>query len=252
MFFLRKKIKKTPNNNVKELTHIAFIMDGNGRWAKKRGLPRSLGHREGCKRIKETALLCLEHNIKVMSLFCFSTENWKRPKDEINYLFNLLETFFKNDIDELNSKGAKIKTLGDLSPLPESTKKAIQKAKETTKNNTKMVLNICLNYGGKQEIVKACKDIVSSCLNNQLNLENINEDVFNSYMESSDLPPIDCMVRTSGEQRISNYMLWELSYAELIFVDEHWPDFKEDSFLKVLEIYQGRNRRFGGIKNGNE
>lgn len=250
MFFSKKKNIKTPEPTT-NMKHIAFIMDGNGRWAKARGLSRSMGHREGCKRIKEIALSCLEYNIQVMSLFCFSTENWKRPQDEINQLFKLLEQFFERDIDELNQKGVRIKTLGDLSPLPETTKEVIKKAKEITKDNNKFVLNICLNYGGKDEIIRAIKDMAKDVKCNSLNVEDITENEFQKYLESSDLPPIDCMVRTSGEQRISNYMLWELAYAELIFVDEHWPDFKKDSLKKVLNIYASRDRRFGGIKNGN-
>lgn len=252
MGIFKKKEKQSAeiiNTNIK---HIAFIMDGNGRWAKKRGLPRSMGHREGCKRIKEIALLCADYNIRVMSLYCFSTENWKRPKDEVDYLFKLLEQFFKSDIDELNARGVKIRTLGDLTPLPEKTKEAIKQAKEVTKNNDKFILNICLNYGGKDEIVRASKDLALAIKNNEIDVKDINEDTFNSFMESSELPPIDCMVRTSGEQRISNYMLWELAYAELVFVPEHWPDFKEESFKNVLKIYASRDRRFGGIKNGNK
>lgn len=250
MFFSKKNKLKNKEKISTNINHIAFIMDGNGRWAKSRGLVRSMGHREGCKRIKEVANLCLEYEIKAMSLFCFSTENWKRPKSEVDYLFQLLEEFFKTDIDELNQKGCKIRTLGDLEPLPESCKKAIADAKEITKNNSKFILNICLNYGGKAEIVQACKDIVKSCKENKINIDDINEDLFDKYMESNGLPPVDCMVRTSGEQRISNYMLWELAYSELIFVPEHWPDFKRESFEKVLKIYATRDRRYGGIKSG--
>ncbi len=248
MFFHRKKKVKDVEVTATNINHIAFIMDGNGRWAKSRGLPRTIGHREGCKRIKEVALLCLKYNIRVMSLFCFSTENWKRSKDEIDNLFKLLEQFFHSEIKELNQKGAKIITLGDLSPLPLSTQEVIKKAKEITKNNDKFILNICLNYGGKDEIVRACKKLCLDVKNNTLNPENIDEKLFESYMESKELPPIDCMVRTSGEMRISNYMLWELAYAELIFVNEHWPDFNEESFKNVLKTYALRDRRYGGVK----
>lgn len=250
MFFSKKKKVKENEVLSTNITHIAFIMDGNGRWAKAHGLTRSMGHREGCKRIKEIALLCLEYNIKVMSLFCFSTENWKRPKQEVDTLFKLLEEFFVREIDELNKKGCLIRTLGDITKLPESCQKAISEAKEITKNNTKFILNICLNYGGKDEITRASKKIATAVSKHNLNVDDINENIFESYMESSGLPPIDVMVRTSGEQRISNYMLWELAYAELIFVDEHWPDFKRTSFEKVLKIYASRDRRFGGIKSG--
>ncbi len=250
MPFFRKKVKVEFDPTTTSINHIAFIMDGNGRWAKRRGLPRSLGHKEGCKRIKEIALACQDFGIHVMSLFCFSTENWKRPKQEVDYLFQLLEQFFVEEIDELNQKKVRVHTLGDISKLPKSTIEAINKAKDITKNNSDFILNICLNYGGKDEIVKACKNVVKDVVDGNLNIDDINEEVFQNHMECFDLPPIDCMVRTSGEQRISNYMLWELAYAELIFVDEHWPDFKVDSLKNVLYLFSLRNRRYGGIKSG--
>jgi len=180
--------------NYKPINHIAFIMDGNGRWAKKRFMPRSYGHREGVKRIRETLQLCLDYNIKVMTLFCFSTENWKRDQKEIDYLFSLFDEFFQKDIVELNKKGCKVLVMGTLSRLPQSTQEYIKKAKELTKNNDKIIV----------------------------------------------------MVRTSGEQRISNFVLWQMAYAELIFIDDYWPDFKKKQFLNILEEYTKRDRRFGG------
>ncbi len=249
MGFFRKKIKAPEPVANTSIRHIAFIMDGNGRWAKKRNLPRTMGHREGCKRIKEIANLCQDYHIECMSLFCFSTENWKRPKDEVDYLFQLLKQFFETDIYELNARGAKIIVSGDISKLPNDTQEVIIKAIEMTKNNKEFVLNICLNYGGKDEIVRAIKKISSDVSNGKVNVNDINEELVNQYLDTGTLPPVDCMVRTSGEQRISNYMLWSLAYAEFIFVDEYWPDFKKESFLNVLRIYATRKRRFGGIKN---
>ncbi len=245
---LFKKNKANQNIVYKPINHIAFIMDGNGRWAKRRGLPRSMGHREGCKRIKETAFLCEEFNIKVMSLFCFSTENWKRDQKEIDYLFNLLETFFRDEIDELNEHHAKVVTLGDLTRLPTSAQEAIRQAKEITKNNDGLILNICLNYGGQDEIVNAAIELATKVKKGTLSISDINKSTFESAMESHDLPPIDVLVRTSGEMRISNFMLYEAAYAEFVFIDDHWPDFKRPQFLKVLEEYSKRDRRFGGIK----
>ncbi len=223
-------------------------MDGNGRWAKRRGLPRSMGHREGCKRIKETAFLCEEFNIKVMSLFCFSTENWKRDQKEIDYLFKLLESFFRDEIDELNEHRAKVMTLGDLTRLPASAQEAIRQAKEITKNNDGLILNICLNYGGQDEIVNAAIELATKVKKGILSIADINKSTFESAMESHALPPIDVLVRTSGEMRISNFMLYEAAYAEFVFIDDHWPDFKRPQFLRVLEEYSKRDRRFGGIK----
>ncbi len=247
MLFFNKKNKIDKKET--SIKHIAFIMDGNGRWANKRGLPRSLGHREGCKRIKEIALACLDYKMQVMSLYCFSTENWKRDQKEIDYLFALLKEFFIKEIDELNEKGVRITTLGDLSRLPFATQEAIKEAKEKTKNNKIFTLNICLNYGGKDEIVRGVKSLLKAYDNHEITIDDIDEKKFESYLESKELPPIDVMVRTSGEQRISNYMLWELAYAELIFVQEHWPDFKKDSLDKVVEIFKTRDRRFGGAKD---
>ena len=216
--------------NYKPINHIAFIMDGNGRWAKKRFMPRSYGHREGVKRIRETLQLCLDYNIKVMTLFCFSTENCKRDQKEIDYLFSLFDEFFQKDIVELNKKGCKVLVMGTLSRLPQSTQEYIKKAKELTKNNDKIILNICLNYGGRDDITSACKKIAEKVKNNEISLNDIN----------------DVLVRTSGEQRISNFVLWQMAYAELIFIDDYWPDFKKKQFLNVLEEYTKRDRRFGG------
>ena len=232
--------------NYKPINHIAFIMDGNGRWAKKRFMPRSYGHHEGVKRIRETLQLCLDYNIKVMTLFCFSTENWKRDQKEIDYLFSLFDEFFQKDIVELNKKGCKVLVMGTLSRLPQSTQEYIKKAKELTKNNDKIILNICLNYGGRDDITSACKKIAEKVKNNEISLNDINEKLVNDNLMSEGLMDVDVMVRTSGEQRISNFVLWQMAYAELIFIDDYWPDFKKKQFLNVLEEYTKRDRRFGG------
>ncbi len=224
------------------LKHIAFIMDGNGRWAKKRLLPRHLGHKEGCLRIIEILKACKELGIQVMSLYCFSTENWKRPKDEIEHLFKYLEDFFNREIDNLIADGVQIRTMGELSKLPLRTQEVIKKAKDLTKNNKNIVLNICLNYGGRDEIVRAINKIIAT---NQK--ETITEEIFSSYLDSSSLPEVDLLIRTSGEQRISNYMLWQLAYAEFIFTSTYWPDFKKPQLIECLKEYESRNRRYGGL-----
>lgn len=248
-------IKRKQNSaavQYKDISHIAFIMDGNGRWAKKRGMPRSYGHREGVKRIKETLYLCLEHHIKVMTLFCFSTENWKRDPKEVEYLFGLFDEFFRKDIAELNEKGCRVTVMGEMNRLPLSTQHYIQEAKRITEKNDTIILNICLNYGGRDEIVSACKRIASEVQMGTMKVQDITESAFEQHMMCAGLPPVDVMVRTSGEQRISNFVLWELAYAELIFLPEPWPDFKREQFLRVLKEYSMRDRRFGGIHYGSQ
>lgn len=232
-----------------KLQHVAFIMDGNGRWAKRRGLPRHLGHKAGCDRIIEIYEECLAQGIKVMSLYAFSTENWNRPKSEIRHLFNYLEIFFKKEIDRIMRDGAQIRTSGDLTKLPVKTQKIIEEAKEKTKDNKNFVFNICLNYGGKDEIVKASKEIAKEVSEGKLAIEDINEDVFASHLYTSGLPDVDLLVRTSGELRTSNYLPWQLAYAEMIFPKTTWPDFTKEEFRKCIDEYYQRNRRFGGIND---
>ena len=232
-----------------KLTHVAFIMDGNGRWAKRRGLPRHLGHKAGCDRIVDIYEECLAQDIKVMSLYAFSTENWNRPKSEINHLFNYLEIFFKKEINRLIRDGSVVRTSGDLSRLPEKTQKIIEDAKEKTKNGKNFFFNICLNYGGKAEIVRASKNIASDVKEGKIQLDDITEDLFENYLYTAGLPPVDLLIRTSGELRTSNYLPWQLAYAEFIFPITPWPDFTKEEFRKCIDEYYRRNRRFGGIND---
>lgn len=232
----------------KPINHIAFIMDGNGRWAKQRGLPRHLGHKEACNRIIEVFDYCKEFNIKVVSFYAFSTENWSRPKDEIKHLFNYLELFFKKEINHLINDGVKIIISGDITRLPLKTQKTCQNAIELTKNLDKYVMNICLNYGGRDEIVKAAKRLAIDYKNNNVDLENFSEADFEKYLYTKDLPNVDLMVRTSGEERLSNFLLWQNAYAEFVFTKTYWPDFKREAFLDCLRQYNERTRRFGGLK----
>ena len=222
-------------------------MDGNGRWAKARNLPRHLGHKAGCERIIEIYEECLAQDIKVMSLYAFSTENWNRPKDEIKHLFNYLEIFFKKEIKRIMRDGARVVISGDLTPIPEKTKKVILDAIERTKNNDKFYLNICLNYGGKDEIVRATKAIAEEFKEGKISLEDITEDYFEKHLYTKDLPPVDLLVRTSGELRTSNYLPWQLAYAEFVFPKTPWPDFSKEEFRKCLNEYYTRDRRFGAI-----
>lgn len=246
MFFSKKNETfklKTP------IKHIAFIMDGNGRWAKARLLPRHLGHKEGCKRINEILRACNELDIKVVSLYAFSTENWKRPKDEIDHLFGYLEDFFNEEIHSLIEEGTRVHIMGDISRLPKQTQDTIYKAIELTKNCKKHVFNICLNYGGRDEIVRAVKKYTNDVVMHKQDLNNLTEEVFANYLMSNGLEEVDLMIRTSGEQRISNYLLWQLAYAEFIFPKVPWPAFTKKELIKCLKEYENRDRRYGGIKN---
>ncbi len=233
----------------KKLDHIAFIMDGNGRWAKARGLPRYLGHKEACKRIIELFEYCREYNIRYMSFYAFSTENWNRPQDEIDHLMDYLEEFFKKEIDYLDSVGTRIVVSGDLGRIREQTRVICQNAIDRTKNNDKWFINICLNYGGRDEIVRASKKIAADYKEGKISLEDINESTFKNYLWNPLLPDVDLLIRTSGEERLSNYMLYECAYSEFVFTKVKWPDFKREAFIDCLKEYCDRNRRFGGLKN---
>jgi len=234
--------------NGKDLIHVAFIMDGNGRWAKARHLPRHLGHKEGCERVTDIYEACLERGVKVMSLYAFSTENWNRPKGEIDHLFKYLDFFFKKEIDRFMRDGTKILASGDLSRLPEKTRKTVLDSIERTKNNPNFTFNICLNYGGKAEIVRAAQLFAEDVKSGKANIEDLNEQSFENYLYTKDLPPVDLLIRTSGEQRTSNFMPWQLAYSEFVFTPVAWPDFKANEFDKCIEEFKNRNRRFGEIK----
>lgn len=246
LFIINTLMKKAQENKLK---HVAFIMDGNGRWAKRRGLPRHLGHKAGCERIIDIYEECYAQGIQVVSLYAFSTENWNRPKSEINHLFNYLEIFFKKEIDRLVKDGCQVRTSGDLSRLPKKTQAIIEDAKQRTKNGHNLYFNICLNYGGKAELVRASKLIAQEVKEGKLSIDEINEDTFENHLYTQGLPNVDLLIRTSGELRTSNYMPWQLAYAEFIFPTVPWPDFTKEEFRKCLNEYYSRNRRFGGIND---
>ena len=230
------------------LKHIAFIMDGNGRWAKARHLPRHLGHKEGCERVIEIYEACREIGVKVMSLYAFSTENWNRPKSEINHLFNYLEAFFKREKARMIREGCRIMVSGDITRLPAKTQRVVNDAVEESSHCNEFVFNICLNYGGKAEIVRAAKLFAQDVISNQKSIDDLNEQSFEDYLYTRGLPPVDLLIRTSGEQRTSNYLPWQLAYAEFIFTPTPWPSFTKNEFAKCIEEYKTRSRRFGGIK----
>lgn len=227
--------------------HVAIIMDGNGRWAQKRGLKRTKGHQKGAEVLKRISEYVYDKKIKVLSVFAFSTENWKRDKEEVDYLMDLFLKAFKDNFDAVKKKGVKVVFSGLKDKLSDKVVKAMKKMSEETKNNNNGVFNICLNYGGQDEIVNASKKISEDVLNGNLSINDINKDSFGKYL-FNDLPPIDLLIRTSGEYRISNFMLWQMAYAELYFTDVLWPDFDEKQMDKAIEVFNNRDRRFGGVK----
>ncbi len=228
--------------------HVAIIMDGNGRWAKLRGKKRSEGHLEGSKNLEKLALHILKKGIKILSVFAFSTENFKRSKEEVDYLMNLLIKFFKKKVKKFNDNNIRVMISGRRENLRSDVLEAIDSIQNSTKNNNGGILNICLNYGGVEEIIDASKKIAIDYNKNNLSLDKLDKNVFQKYLYN-DLEPIDFMIRTSGELRISNFMLFSLAYSELYFTDTYFPDFDEKEFDVALSEYQKRNRRFGGIEN---
>ncbi|ANU22901.1 isoprenyl transferase [Planococcus donghaensis] len=235
-----------PNEEVP--AHIAIIMDGNGRWAKKRSLPRVAGHHEGMKTVRKVTKLANELGVSVLTLYAFSTENWKRPKIEVDFLMRLPEEFLTTFLPELVEENVRVEMMGYHENLPAHTLKAITKAKEATKNNTGLILNFALNYGSRAEIVDAVKGIAAQVAEGTLTLDDINEDLITGGLMTKGLPEPDLLIRTSGEVRLSNFMLWQLAYTEFWFTETLWPDFNEDSLLEAIQIYQNRNRRYGGLK----
>lgn len=228
--------------------HIAFIMDGNGRWARKRGMPRTYGHHEGTKNVRTLALEVNKLNIKAMTVYAFSTENFKRPKEEVDFIFKLPKEFFKSYLKDFMENNIQVRYIGNIDMIPSSTKEVILDAVEQTKENTGMILCFALAYGSQDEIIQAVQAVCKDVKEGNLNIEDINENLFDSYLMSADLPPLDFMVRTSGECRLSNFMLWQMAYAEMYFTDVYWPDFGVEELYKALDYYQKRDRRYGGIK----
>ena len=227
--------------------HVAIIMDGNGRWAKEKNLPRIFGHREGIKRVKETVKVAAGLGVKVVTFFAFSSENWSRPRKEIDALMGFLSKFLDEEIRELDKNNIRFMVLGRDEPLPQKIVVKIREAQDQTKDNSGLVMALALNYGSRQEIIEAVKMICSRVKRGELDLKNFTEQDFGSYLYTAGLPDPDLFIRTSGEMRISNFLLWQLSYAELYFTRKCWPDFKEEDFEKAILEYQKRERRFGRI-----
>lgn len=227
--------------------HVAIIMDGNGRWAQKKGLKRTRGHQKGADTLKKISEYVYDKKIKVLSVFAFSTENWKRDKEEVDYLMNLFLKAFKDNFETVKKKGVKVVFSGIKDRLSDKVIKAMEDMSNETKDNKNGIFNICLNYGGQDEIVNATKKISEDVKNGTIKVADITKDLYDKYL-FNDLPPIDLLIRTSGEYRISNFMLWQMAYAELYFTDVLWPDFNEKEMEKAIESYNNRDRRFGDVK----
>jgi undecaprenyl diphosphate synthase len=236
--------------------HIAIIMDGNGRWAKNQGFKRVFGHKRGVESVRQVVEAATELGIEAITLFAFSTENWNRPKFEVDTLMSLLVSSLKKEIVTFQKNKIKLQTIGNLEKLPGKAKKQLKEIIELTKNNKQLKLTLALNYGGREELINATKNISKKIVNNELKIEEIDEKIINSHLYTFTLPVVDFLIRTSGEKRISNFLLWQIAYAELYFTNVLWPDFKKEDFYEAILNYQSRERRFGKtseqIENSNK
>lgn len=232
-------------DNSKIPQHVAIIMDGNGRWAKSRGKMRLSGHQEGAKSVKKALEVCGELGIKYLTVYAFSTENWNRPKTEITGLMNLLVNSIDKEIDEINELGIKIQIIGQIDKLPSNVKKKLQFAVENTKNNSKLTFIVALSYSGRWDILNAVKAIAENVKENKIDVNNIDYEYFESQLATVGIPDPELLIRTSGEERISNFLLYQLAYSELVFTDVLWPDFSKEVFYQAIIEYQNRERRFG-------
>jgi undecaprenyl diphosphate synthase len=227
--------------------HVAIIMDGNGRWAKARGLPRVAGHRRGADAVRRVVRGAGELGIPVLTLFAFSTENWTRPADEVNDLMGLLRHYLRNELDELHKNGAKLRVIGNRAGLASDIVRDISDAENMTRGNSRIDVNICINYGARAEILQAIRSLARQVAAGELTADRIDEDRFESELLTAGVPDPDLLIRTSGEQRISNFMLWQCAYAELVFVDTLWPDFGKEHLEQAIAEFRRRERRYGGV-----
>jgi len=237
---LKSQIAKNPIPN-----HIAIIMDGNGRWAKLKGKPRVFGHKNGVTSVRQVIEGCAEVGVNYLTLYAFSTENWNRPKLEVKTLMALLVSSLKKELKTLQKNNIKLNTIGNLENLPEKAQIELAEVIEKTKNNSTLTLTLALSYGSREEIVNVIKNISKKVVNNQLTIEEINEKIINNHLYTFSLPDVDFMIRTSGEKRISNFLLWQIAYAELYFTNTLWPDFRKENLFNAILEYQNRERRFG-------
>lgn len=242
-----------PQDKMKETTlipeklpqHLAIIMDGNGRWAKQKGFLRTIGHENGATAVKRTVEQCARLGIPYLTLYAFSTENWNRPKFEVDMLMKLLVKALKKEVKSLHENNIKLNAIGNLNLLPSSVRKELTEVLEKTKNNTRLTLSLALSYGSRNELLEATKELCNKVKNNIISIDAIDESVINKHLYTHNLPDVDLLIRTSGEQRISNFMLWQIAYAELYFTEVLWPDFSNEHLHQALETYQNRERRYG-------
>ena len=232
--------------------HIAIILDGNGRWAKKKGMPRNYGHTQGSKNVERICEDAYKMGVKYLTVYAFSTENWKRPKEEVDALMNLLRNYMKTCLKTAEKNQMRVRVLGDKTALDDDIRKRIAELEEATKNNDGLNFQIALNYGSRDEMIRAMKNMCMDVKDGKVEANQIDEKLFETYLDTHDIPDPDLMIRTSGEQRLSNYLLWQLAYSEFYFTDVLWPDFTKEDLAEAIEYYNGRDRRFGGVKEGDK
>lgn len=225
--------------------HVAIIMDGNGRWAKQKGLPRTIGHKNGAYAIRKTIEAAVKIGVKHLTVYAFSTENWNRPKYEVKVLMSLFNNQLRKELENLIEHNVKLKFIGNVEQLPAVLKKTLKNALEKTKNNTLITITVALSYSAREELIYVAKNIAKKAINNEIAVSDIDENLINEHLQTAPLPDVDLMIRTSGEKRISNFLLWQIAYAELYFTDTLWPDFDENNLYEAVQAYQQRERRFG-------
>ena len=230
-----------------QVSHIAIIMDGNGRWAKERGLPRAEGHRAGAESIREVTEACIELGVKYLTLYAFSSENWNRPQNEVDGLMKLLDRFLDEKASELDKQNIRLQAIGYLDRIPAATRKRLDRIQEQTKNHQTMTLVLALSYGAREEITAAVRSIAKAVVAGEISLEEIDPELFSNHLYTKDIPDPDLLIRTSGEMRISNFLLWQISYSEIVIVKKMWPDFRQGDLFAAVEEYNKRHRRFGAL-----
>lgn len=234
--------------NLKIPQHVAIIMDGNGRWAKKRMMPRNYGHMQGSKRVEEICRAAHELGIKYLTIYAFSTENWSRPQDEVEALMKILRNYLAESVKKSTDNNMRVRVIGDRGRLDADIIRSIEELEEVSAKNTGLNFQIALNYGSRDEMLRAMKRLTKDCIAGKVAPENITEELYEEYLDTKDIPDADLLIRTSGEERLSNFLLWQLAYAEFYFTEVLWPDFDKNELIKAIEAYTKRDRRFGGVK----
>jgi undecaprenyl diphosphate synthase len=238
---------KLINNGMIIPEHVAIILDGNGRWAQKRFMPRNYGHTQGSKVVEKISEVAYNMGIKYLTVYAFSTENWKRPQDEVDTLMKLLRTYMKDCLKTSSKNNMRVKVIGDTSRLNKDIQDSIIKLEEGSKENTGLNFQVALNYGSRDEIIRSIKKLAADFKDDKISLDDINDELFEGYLDTKGIPDPDLLIRTSGEQRLSNFLLWQLAYTEFYFTDTLWPDFTKDELIKAVEFYNGRKRKFGAL-----